>query len=175
MRQCWHLPLFGSKSVSSSRAEYFLYEAQVSVAVTGFDDSVWTAYGIVDTYFGTKESIRRYDRFTTGHSSGRPDPLAAGQINADVPIWNPREYFLRVFEIRIIQISREWDFILDRVEDAVKQYVQSGFRLDFSHSSSHLNFVVGIAQIVTQSRKQISSPCSLHHDVVSAVLWRKSD
>jgi hypothetical protein len=55
---------------------------------------------------------------------GRPDPLAAGQINAHEPIWTPREYFLKVFQVRMHQILREWNYIADKVDEGVKQYVQ---------------------------------------------------
>lgn len=127
LRESWDLP-FLSRPISASTStdklhkEYFLYEAQISVAVTGIDDSVWVAYGFVDTYFGSEESVDRYDQWK-GRRLGRPDPLAAGQIDANSPIWTPREYFIRVFEIRINQVRREWYFIIDVVENEVKQYV----------------------------------------------------
>jgi hypothetical protein len=131
LRQSWHLPFLSrsmspSKSTNKTPKGYFLYEAQISVVVTGIDDSVWTAYGFADTYFGSKESVRRYHISRRQGRPGRPDPLAAGQIDADIPIWTPREYFLRVIEIRTTQVQRHWNFISDRVEDAVKQYVWCG-------------------------------------------------
>lgn len=52
---------------------------------------------------------------------GRPDPLAAGQINAHEPIWTPREYFLKVFQVRVSQILREWNLIGSKVEEEVKR------------------------------------------------------
>ena len=55
---------------------------------------------------------------------GRPDPLAAGEINAHEPIWMPREYFLTVFQVRIRQVLREWNYIADKVDEEVKEYVQ---------------------------------------------------
>jgi hypothetical protein len=35
----------------------------------------------------------------------------------------PREYFLRVFEIRMNKVLGEWNCIGDKVEKDVKQYV----------------------------------------------------
>jgi hypothetical protein len=54
---------------------------------------------------------------------GRADPLAAGRIVVDEPIWMPREYFLRVFEIRMNKVLGEWNCIGEKVEKDVKQYV----------------------------------------------------
>jgi hypothetical protein len=127
LRHSWDLP-FMSRSMSTSAStdkRHSLYEAQISVAVTGIDHWVWAAYGLVDTYFESnervKESVDRYDQLKGRR--GRPDPLAAGQIDASKPIWTPREYFLRVFEIRIKQVRGEWHNIVDKVENEVKQYV----------------------------------------------------
>jgi hypothetical protein len=53
--------------------------------------------------------------------TGRPDPLAAGQLAAHSLIWDPREYFFKVFEIRIQQVGREWRAILDQMEEDVDQ------------------------------------------------------
>jgi hypothetical protein len=126
LRQSWELPSL-TRSLSALRysdnpaKRYFLYEAQTSVAVTGIDDFVWTAYGFVDTYFGSDESVDRYQRWTS--RKARPDPLAAGQIEATLPIPTPREYFLKVLEIRIHQVRREMRHIVEIVENEIKQYV----------------------------------------------------
>jgi hypothetical protein len=98
---------------------YCLYEAQISVAVTGIDHWVWTAYGFVDTYYGSKESVDGYDQMEG--PMGRPDPLAAGQIAADRLVWRPREYFFKVFEIRINEVRRQWHAIIDKVEGDINQ------------------------------------------------------
>ena len=90
----------------------------MSVAVTGIDDWVWTGYGFFDTYFGSKESVDGYHELKG--RTGRPDPVAAGQIPANNPIWAPREYFLKVLEIRINEVRREWHVIIDKVEGDVK-------------------------------------------------------
>jgi hypothetical protein len=86
---------------------------------------VWTAYGFVDVYFDSEETVDGYDQMRGRRCRrwGRPDPLTAGRIVADEPIWMPREYFFKIFEIRMIQVLREWNWIVDQVEKAVKQYV----------------------------------------------------
>ena len=123
LRQSWDLPFLSRVRSAATSADklYCLYEAQISVAVTGIDHWVWTAYGFVDTYFGSKESVARYHRLKV--HTGRPDPLAAGQIDTNNPIWTPREYLFKVFEIRINEVLREWHVIIDKVEGDVKEYV----------------------------------------------------
>jgi hypothetical protein len=96
-----------------------LYEAQISVTITGIDNWVWTAFGIVDTYFGSKESVDAYHQMTA--PTGQPDPLTAGQTAANNPIWTPREYFFRVFEIRLNEVRREWTNIINEMETAINQ------------------------------------------------------
>lgn len=122
LRQSWELPFLSITTDKSKSADkpYCLYEAHISVAVRGIDHWVWVAYAFVDTYFDSQESVDSY------HQMREPkvDPLAAGRIIADKPIWAPREYFLKVFEIRTRQVAREWDQIVDRLEKAAKQYVQ---------------------------------------------------
>jgi hypothetical protein len=125
LRQSCKLPfLFRPNSISrSTDTHYCLYEAQISVAITGIDHWVWTAYGFVDTYFGSKESVDGYDQMEG--PMGRPDPLAAGQIPADRLLWTPREYFFKVFEIRMNEVRKQWQAIIDKVEGDIKQYVSS--------------------------------------------------
>jgi hypothetical protein len=123
LRQSWGLP-FLSRATSASASTnklYCLYGAQISVAVTGIDHWVWTAYGFVDTYFGSKENVDGYNQMQG--LMGRSDPLAAGQIAADNPICTPREYFFKVFEIRIKEVRSQWHVIIDKVVGDVNQYV----------------------------------------------------
>lgn len=127
LRKSWVLPVL-SRSIdapTSTEGLYCLHEATISVCVTGIDHWVWTAYGFIDTYFGSKETVDRYHqlRGTTGRHKGRADPLTAGR-NADEPLWTPREYFFKVLENRMKQVLREWNEIVDKVEEKVKKYVQ---------------------------------------------------
>ncbi|KAH7403912.1 hypothetical protein BKA64DRAFT_463174 [Cadophora sp. MPI-SDFR-AT-0126] len=103
-----------SKSTSVNEHHY-LYEATTSIVVTGSDHYIWAAYAFVDTYFDSRESADGYHEWK-GQRRGRADPLAAGQINADDPIWDPREYFLKVIEIRTDLISMEWSQIINMLE-----------------------------------------------------------
>ncbi|KAH6714526.1 hypothetical protein BKA61DRAFT_440468, partial [Leptodontidium sp. MPI-SDFR-AT-0119] len=125
LRQFWELPFLSmptnNKPVSTDE-RYCLYEAMTSVGVTGNDHWTWAAYGFVDTYFDSRESVDGYHEMKE-RRGGRADPLADGQINADEPLWDPREYFLKVVEIRTGLALMEWSQIINKMEREVKQYV----------------------------------------------------
>ena len=128
LRKSWNLP-FLSRSTSSSKSMdrlYCLYEVQASVAVVGIDRRIWIAYGAFDTYFDKEESADDYYRMNESSWTapmGRSDPLMAGQMRPNSSIWTHREYFLRVFEIRILRVREEWSFIIDKMANEVEQYV----------------------------------------------------
>lgn len=112
-------------SASTSAAGLLcLYEAHTSVVVTEIDNWVWTACGIVDTYFGSKESVQRYHE--KNGPSALVDPLAKGQLPAipSEPLFRtPREYFSKIIAIRMNEARRAWRKIFDEVNSSVKQYV----------------------------------------------------
>jgi hypothetical protein len=65
LRQSWELPFLSGltrpMSISpSTEGVQCLYEAQISVIVTGIDQRVWTAYGFFETHFGSKENVEAY-------------------------------------------------------------------------------------------------------------------
>lgn len=102
----------------------YLYEAQISCTVTGLDNKRWVAYFFIDTYFENsteKESVLYYEEQRRHGMHG--DPLTAGRHDAEMPIWTPREYFLRVLETRTDQIKREWDSVVSKVQRSVEQCV----------------------------------------------------
>jgi hypothetical protein len=132
LRQSWALPFLSKPTSASVAAEktYCLYESQISVAITGIDHWVWTAYGFVDTYFGSKESVDGYDRMKG--PTGRPDPLALGRITSNNRILTPREYFLKIFEFRMNEVRRQWHVIIDKVDGDINQLYQYVQCIDFS-------------------------------------------
>lgn len=104
-----------------------IYEAQISVLVTGVDHWSWTAFAFVDTYYKgaeNDESVEHYlEQVEQVQNVPRFDPLTKGQYDAELPVWRPREYFLRVLETRVKQVKQEWHntvfCILQRIEPHV--------------------------------------------------------
>lgn len=129
LRESLALPFLSTPGTESAPMGnlYCLYDAQISAVVTGIDDSVWTAYGFVDTYFGSKESVNGYDELKGILKSGksRPDPLTAGLLDNDTPALTPREYFFTALKVRINEVRREWHAIIDKLESDINKYVHS--------------------------------------------------
>ncbi|PVH77592.1 hypothetical protein DL98DRAFT_266334 [Cadophora sp. DSE1049] len=128
LRQFWELPFLSMPTNSKptpTDERYYLYEAMTSVGVTGNDHWIWAAYAFVDTYYDARESVDSYHQMK-GWRQGRADPLAAGKIDADQPLWDPRMYFLKVVEIRTELVLMEWSQIMNKIEREVQQYVWCG-------------------------------------------------
>ena len=107
------IPPFVSKSDKAA----YLYEAQASIVIIGIDHSTWTAYGTADTYFDSKT---RHNSRPRGFK-GPWDPLPGGvTLDMNIPIWDPREYFLTVVEARISGIVKEWSWNIGGMEDAIE-------------------------------------------------------
>jgi hypothetical protein len=106
----------------------FLYEAQISCVVAGPDEWRWVAYCFVDTYFDgveeAKETVLSYHEDSLADEGMRVDPLTYGVVNPDNPIQDPREYFLMVFRIRIDQVKREWQQVVEKVYQSIREYEQ---------------------------------------------------
>jgi hypothetical protein len=93
-----------------------LHEAQISCVVTGSDDFKWLAYGFVDAEIdGILAECDEDDL--------RFDPITSRQLEVHTPIWRPRDYWIKVFEIRIGGVRKEWDDLLHFLEKSVNTYV----------------------------------------------------
>ncbi|KAK2601845.1 hypothetical protein QQS21_004628 [Conoideocrella luteorostrata] len=123
----------------------FLYESQISCVIAGPDRWRWVAYGFVDTRFdtdpGKKESV--YSIHEDLISKGaHMDPFTRGELEAEHPIQDPMEYFLKVFRIRLLQVRREWKLIVKELRKALRAYEQethqySGNPRDMHPSTQH--------------------------------------
>ena len=108
----------------------YLHEAQISCVVAGRDIWRWVAYCFVDTYFDPvgegKESALQYHKDSLGDQCVLMDPLTYGVNRADDPIQDPKEYFLTVFRIRLAQVKREWQQVVEKVKQSIREYEQVG-------------------------------------------------
>lgn len=108
---------------------YCLCESQISCVVTGFNNRIWSAYCMVDDGFDAQDDLWTEPEPTEPEiESEKPpfdfDPLAAGKIPADRPIWNPRVYFLKVLKIRAEQIAEHWAVIKFMLGPKIQTYVR---------------------------------------------------
>lgn len=117
-----------------------IYEAQISCIVTGFDEQSWIGLAFVDTYYRGDDDRDSVEYYAEQNADAEPesienpflmDPLSGGEIDANSPIWRPREYFLKIFECRVKQVRFEWHNVVDRLLQITEPYVSySRFMLD---------------------------------------------
>lgn len=94
-----------------------LQEAQISCVITGTDNWRWIGYGFVDAEVDGLLADSSDIDLTF-------DQIGAGEIDASFPIWGPRDYWIRVFEIRSTQVRKEYEYLLHKLECAVNKYVR---------------------------------------------------
>jgi hypothetical protein len=94
-----------------------IQDAQFSCVVTGTDEWRWTGYGFVDA---------EIDGFLTDLSNQDLtfDQIAAKGIDAKLPIRSPRDYWIKVFEIRIEFVRKKWDYLIFQLENAIDRHVR---------------------------------------------------
>jgi hypothetical protein len=97
-----------------------MLEAHISFVICGSDDHRWVAYGFDDTDFEGED----LDDKICPCEGFRPDPFSSdGEVDADIPIWNPREYFVMILDNRMAQALTEWESLVRAVERSIKEYV----------------------------------------------------
>lgn len=105
---------------TGSRA--FVYEGQVSCVVTGIDEWRWVAYCLTDSFFD-EEAGETEPQYGIDVSSGvHANPFAYGATDAEIPMKRPREFFLKILEIRVNQVKREWQRVARKVHQSIRKY-----------------------------------------------------
>jgi len=108
-------------SKSQDEGNYGIYKAQISFVICGSDHRRWVAYAFVDTDFDSKELGDEED---FPYEGVQEDPIASdSKVDANRPIWSPREYFLMIVKIRVDQVRKEWEFLVRTVERSINGYV----------------------------------------------------
>ena len=96
--------------------------------VAGSDEWRWVAYCFVDTYFDAaeeaQETVLSYHEDSLVPEGMRADPLTFGVTEVDNPRRKPREYFLMVLQIRINQVKHEWQQVIAKIQQSIREYVQ---------------------------------------------------
>jgi hypothetical protein len=94
-----------------------LISAQFSCLIVGQDDFRWVTYAFVDSDLDDEDSDEEGSEYLE-------DPICAAPVDANRPFWRAREYFLQVFELRVMQIQRKWQSVIREVERSIGQYVR---------------------------------------------------
>jgi hypothetical protein len=112
--------LKGQNTKPGEQENYCIYQAQISCVVCGLDDWQWVAYAFVDTEHDNDDDDL-VDKATSLEELNE-DPIACG-LDASLPIWKPRQYYLKVFEIRVKQTRQEWDQLVRKLVLDISEYV----------------------------------------------------
>jgi hypothetical protein len=97
-----------------------MLEAHISFVICGSDDDRWVAYAFDDTEFDGEDLADKISPCEGFH----PDPFSSdGEVDANFPIWNPREYFVMILDNRIAQAFKEWEGLVRAVERSIREYV----------------------------------------------------
>lgn len=129
---------------------HYLYEAQSSCVITGYNNSYWTAFSFSDTYFypganshdplvcGDNEDMLPY--YDGDDDDEVTDPLTIDNSAVPHNELDPRHYFLTILSVRLDKIKDEWDSIENELSSRVSDYVSIiPLRcLYFPYSSSYL-------------------------------------
>ncbi|KAH8734456.1 hypothetical protein BGZ61DRAFT_527800 [Ilyonectria robusta] len=104
-----------------------LHESQWSCVVTGFNNTVWNVYGFTDTYFYDTDdefdrvSVNYYQRCLEDEDRMEYDPIIGSDAN--LPIQDPREYFVATLLSCMNHILEEWNNIITRLERKMCYYI----------------------------------------------------
>jgi len=71
----------------------------------------------MDTYFEADEYRKRIE---LGQRTTL-NPLSAGKYCLDAPIWDPREYFLSLFAVRVEKATQGWSNLTFRVLESLER------------------------------------------------------
>lgn len=124
LRRSYSVPSISGPATTCSE---WLHEAHISCAVTGSDESRWTAYLFADTYYfdptdEDREDVSEYETDAFEEHSMHPDALTYGVEDAKKPIWNPRIYFLAVFARRLSQVRKEWEKVVMKFNERIRAF-----------------------------------------------------
>jgi hypothetical protein len=103
--------LKGESSGDKDQEAYRLYTAQISCVIYGFDEWQYTVCEFVDTEHNTNGL---YDWPGDENDDAQElilDPILSrhsAPMQADFPIWRPRQYFVKALETGIEEVSLEW-------------------------------------------------------------------
>jgi hypothetical protein len=111
-------------------SHYSIRKEQISFVVTGPDHFRWIGYAFANTSASdiVREDTEEFvddDEATEPEvdylgGDGQGEPLFAAD-----PIFDPRLYWLRIVGLRLCVVRREWDYLVNKVEGSVHDWVSN--------------------------------------------------
>jgi hypothetical protein len=122
------LALLTGTGGSDNTTTDYLAEAQISFVIIGTSPRDWYATCLVDdNWDGPAAEVLSY--YEGMREAGlEPDPIMRGS-DGSRPILTPREYFIRVLDVRIRQVADEWTNSVSYLQRWTRSYVSGSIQL----------------------------------------------
>lgn len=105
------------KPTSSTDVPLGLHQSHISITICGVANCRWTAYSFSNADYDDGKELPDDDFESEG---AIPDHIAAdNDMDANIPTFSPREYFLRVVSIRLKKVVDEWAKIVREFENGI--------------------------------------------------------
>ena len=100
-------------------------EVHFSLVICGTSNTYWVVYAFDKTRFEDDGEESLSDRIFCGGSSIDPiaSCLSADDVDANLLIWDLREYFLNVVSSRLCHAADSWEALLRAIERRIKDHV----------------------------------------------------
>lgn len=99
-----------------------MFEAHFSFVICGSHEKRWAAYSFDDTEFDDEDLYDKIFPCEGVHA----DPIASDDdTDAERPIWDAREYFLKIVSSRVRRATDSWDELLRPIERSIQEYVSA--------------------------------------------------
>jgi hypothetical protein len=137
---------------SQTDAVWEIHEAQFSLLICGIDRFRWTSYAFANTNPNNSLNESGFDPGRGGTDSNlcrikidddedceeganededddelNVDPTASdargAEVAADRPIWDPREYYLRIIDLRTKRVLDEWTEVVRKIKRSIERHV----------------------------------------------------
>jgi hypothetical protein len=115
-------PLRDWRNLSFMASSLGIHESHMAFTVCGVADRRWVAYAFRDTDY---DEDREMDESDFNYDGVVADQIAADvfrPVDANRPIWNPREYYLMIVSRQLDQIVGEWAKLIRIFEKDIRTH-----------------------------------------------------
>jgi hypothetical protein len=104
---------------------HIIRESQISVVICGWDNQNWVGWGLFNTFsdptddFAPEDEREINEDYYAADGENTPGPV----FNPDDIMWDPRRYWLRIIDVRVRLVLKEWIWLVKNIEAGVIAWV----------------------------------------------------
>ncbi|KAH4056241.1 hypothetical protein HBH98_032090 [Parastagonospora nodorum] len=102
--------------------KHIIRESQMSVVICGWDDQNWVGWGLFNTSSDPTDEFDPEDQRELREDYYAADGEDGPVVDAEDPIWDPRRYWLRIIDIRLQLVLKEWVWLVRNLEAGVAEW-----------------------------------------------------